>query len=106
MSKRDGYTPEQREHERTATRERMARLRADPAYRDKVNTRRRERDRERKQVDPTLRPRLTQNSLRHHHSHKGDPGYQPRRADYLRRWRTERRIGEEFEAFMARVGSP
>lgn len=106
MSRRDHLSIEQRAIERAATRERMARLRQDPAYREKVNARRKERDRERKAADPDLRARLTKNSLRHHHAHKHDHGYAEKRAAQLRRWREERRLGEEFEAFMARVGEP
>jgi hypothetical protein len=103
MGRRDGCSPEARERERSANRQRMARLRQDPAYRARINARRKERDRERKVADPDIRPRLTASHLRYHHAHKDDPEYREKRLAYLRRWRAERRVDEEFEAFMTRM---
>lgn len=103
MGKRDHYTSEQRAREREANRQRMSRKRQDPEYRAQTNARRRARDAERKKADPRLRKRLTANSKNYYEGRKNDPEFRAKRQAYLNRWRSERRLGEEFEAFMARI---
>lgn len=103
MSRRANQSPEARERERIANRLRMRRVMADPERRARANARRKERDRQRKQDDPSLRPRLSANSKRYYESRKGDAAFWSKRKEYLRRWRQERFLDEEFEAFMQRI---
>lgn len=104
MSRRDGMSPEARERERAANRERMARKLADPEYRASVNTKRRARDAERKAVDPDLRARLRSNGKRHYGRRHGDPEFEAARVARHREWRHRKRIDREFEAFVERAG--
>lgn len=103
MGRRDNQSPETRERERAANRERMARLREDPAYRDKVNAKRAARDAERKATDPALVARLRTNQSRYYRKRAGDEAFWIPRREYMARWLAERREAEEFEAFMARI---
>jgi hypothetical protein len=103
MARRDNQSPEARERERQATRERMRRLREDQSYRDRVNTKRAARDAQRKAQDPDLVLRLRANKKRYFDSRKDDPEFWLKRKAYLEKWKAERREEEEFEAFMARL---
>jgi hypothetical protein len=103
VSKRDGYSPEALAREREANRLRMARLRADPEYLATANARRKQRERERKASDPTIRPRLTAASKRYYESRRGDPEFWSKRKEYWRRWKAERLLDEQFEDFMRRI---
>jgi hypothetical protein len=103
MARRDNQSQEARERERAANRARMAAKRLDPDYVALVNARRKERDRERKAADPELKARLRENRKRYFDRRKSDPDFWKKRHDYLRRWRKERLIGEEFEDFMNRI---
>lgn len=106
MSRRANQSPEARERERVANRLRMASKRQDPLYRDAVNAKRKARDRQRKQADPDLRPRLTANAKRYYDSRKRDPLFWSKRKEYLARWRDERSLDEAFEDFMSRIEAP
>lgn len=103
MSRRASMSPEARQREREANRQRMARNLADPEYRDLVNARRKVRDRERKAIDPAIRLRLTATSKRYYESRRDDPAFWIQRKEYLRRWRLERHLDEAFEDFMKRI---
>lgn len=103
MSRRDNWGDDRKAAEREKNRQRMARYRQDPEYRERINARRKERDRERKSSDPSLRKRLTENSKRFVQRQRGNPEFWARRHEYLKKWRSERRIDEEFEEFMARI---
>lgn len=101
MSRRDQWTLEQRERERTATRERMARLRLDPAYRDQANARRREQEAKRKAADPALIVHRRATKKRHYDKRHGDPQFEAERVERHKRWRHARRANEQAEAFIA-----
>jgi hypothetical protein len=103
MPRRDNQSPEARERERVANRERMARLRQDPEYRARVNAARAARDAERRLVDPELVTRLRANKKRYYDKRKDDEGFWIPRKEYMRRWKEERRAEEEFQAFMDRL---
>lgn len=103
MPRRDSWSEERRVEEREANRLRMAAKLLDQSYRDQVNARRKYQDRERKKIDPDLRPRLTKNSKRYFERRRGDPEFWTKRKEYFRRWKIERRVDEEFEDFMNRI---
>lgn len=103
MSRRANQSPEAKERERVANRERMARLREDPAYRAKVNAARAVRDAERKAIDASLVERLRANQNRYYRRRADDEGFWAPRREYIARWKAERREAEEYDAFMARM---
>jgi len=103
MARRANQSPEARDRERVANRERMRRARENPAQRDAINARRREQDRARKGTDEALVSRLRANGKRHYERRKGDASFWAPRKEYMVRWKAERREAEEFEAFMARM---
>ena len=109
MAKRDGYTPEQRARENELNRERMARLRCSMSAdeRSAEAARRKAREAEKAKADPEWaelrRMRRSRTLQRYFDSRKDDHEFTTRRQEYLRRWRAERRVDEEFEAFMTRI---
>lgn len=111
MGKRDHYTPEQREAERIRNRARMARARErmTPEQRSAEAARRKQREAEKAARDPEWAWAKACNrsiALRvYYESRKDDPEFWSNRKSYLARWRKERRIDEEFEAFMTRIES-
>lgn len=111
MSKRDHYTPEQREAERVKNRERMARARAKmtPEERSAEAARRKKREAGKAERDPSWakakRNRRSKVLRTYFETRKDDPAFWSKRNSYLARWRKERRINEEFEAFMERIES-
>lgn len=106
MADRTRYTPEQRARERAANRERMRRANAalPPGERSRRARERRQRE---AATDPeTIALRKARRSAavkRYYEKRKGDPAFWRKRDEYLRRWRAERRVNEQFEAFMARI---
>lgn len=104
MGKRDHYTPEQWEAERIRNRARMT-----PEERSAEAARRKQREAEKARHDPAwawARACSRSIALRvYYASRKDDPEFWSNRKAYLARWRKERRIDEEFEAFMARIES-
>lgn len=103
MSRRANQSPEARDRERTANRERMRLAREDPAYRDSVNAARAARDAERRLLDTELVERLRANQKRYYERRKDDPAFWEPRKDYIKRWKAERLENEHYEAFMARM---
>lgn len=99
MTKRDTYTPVQRARENELNRERMERARASMAQE--------EREHRKAAADPEWaelkRLRRSRTLRRYFDSRRDDPAFTANRTEYLRRWRAERRVDEEFEAFMARI---
>ena len=111
MGKRDHYTPKQREAERVKNRARMAlvRERMTPEQRSAEAARRKQREAEKARRDPAwakAKARNRSKSLQaYYETRKDDQEFWSNRKAYLARWRKERRIDEEFEAFMARIDS-
>lgn len=109
MAKRDRMTPEQRARENELNRERMARAREamTPEERSAEAACRKERERKKAESDPEWaelkRLRRSRTLRRYFDSRRDDPNFTANRTEYLRRWRAERRVDEEFEAFMARI---
>lgn len=109
MPKRDHMTPEQRARENELNRDRMARARKamTPEERSAEAARRKERERRKVEADPEWaelrRLRRSRTLRRYFDSRRDDPAFTASRTEYLRRWRAERRVDEEFEAFMARI---
>lgn len=105
MSRRDNWSEDRIANERVKNKLRMAKKLECEAYRERVNAKRKERDRERKSADPELTARLNRNKKKYFEKRKKDPSFWEKRNEYLRRWRAERRINEEFEDFLTRIES-
>ncbi|MCY0150902.1 hypothetical protein OEG84_25180 [Hoeflea sp. G2-23] len=110
MAKRDHWTPEQREAERVKNRERMKRKYAamTPEERHAEVVRRKERETQKAKNDAHWAMVKARNRAqvirRYYQSRSDDHEFWSKRKSYLARWRKERLIDEEFEAFMARIG--
>jgi hypothetical protein len=111
MGKRDHWTEERREAERTKNRERMARARElmTPEERSAEAARRKMREAGKAERDPSWakakRNRRSKVLRTYFQARKDDPAFWSKRNSYLARWRKERRIDEEFDAFMERIES-
>lgn len=101
MSRREHWTEEQRAADRAKTRERMRRLSADPEYRQRAYARRKAAEIAR----PELRAAPRRASAAYYARRRDDAEFRAKREAYQLRWLAERRLDEEFEAFIARIES-
>lgn len=109
MVDRSNWTPEQREKERVQNRLRMARR-----YKQKTpeqikveNLKRKKREAQKAIDDPQWaemsRASRSRSIQKYYQKRRNDPAFWEKRKEYLRRWLSEKRLNEEFDAFVARL---